>query len=89
MSKVVVTRVLPPQTQARLLSLGFNIVQWQQDSAMPREELLKAVQGKYFFLILIHIKTNRKQRIGAEALLCLLTDRIDNELLDAAGKVLS
>ncbi|KAL4211201.1 FtsJ-like methyltransferase-domain-containing protein [Rhizopus microsporus] len=69
MSKVVVTRVLPPQTQARLLSLGFNIVQWQQDSAMPREELLKAVQG-------------------AEALLCLLTDRIDNELLDAAGSQL-
>ncbi|CEG64002.1 hypothetical protein RMATCC62417_01050 [Rhizopus microsporus] len=69
MSKVVVTRVLPPQTQARLLSQGFNIVQWQQDSAMPREELLKAVQG-------------------AEALLCLLTDRIDNELLDAAGSQL-
>lgn len=49
MSKVVVTRVLPPQTQERLLSQGFNIVQWQQDSAMPREELLKAVQGKIFF----------------------------------------
>lgn len=49
MSKIVVTRVLPPQTQARLLSQGFNIVQWQQDSTMPREELLKAVQGKVFF----------------------------------------
>ncbi|ORE06805.1 hypothetical protein BCV72DRAFT_274307 [Rhizopus microsporus var. microsporus] len=69
MSKVVITRVLPPQTQARLLSQGFNIVQWQQDNTMPREELLKAVQG-------------------AEALLCLLTDRIDNELLDAAGSQL-
>ncbi|CDH56395.1 glyoxylate reductase hydroxypyruvate reductase [Lichtheimia corymbifera JMRC:FSU:9682] len=64
--KVVATRILPPETQARLEAQNFDLVQWQQDCVMPREELLKQVKG-------------------AEALICLLTDRIDTELLDAAG----
>ncbi|KAI7878471.1 hypothetical protein K492DRAFT_164887 [Lichtheimia hyalospora FSU 10163] len=64
--KVVATRILPPETQALLEAQHFDLVQWQQDCVMPRDELLKQVKG-------------------AEALICLLTDRIDTELLDAAG----
>ncbi|KAI8150152.1 D-isomer specific 2-hydroxyacid dehydrogenase [Fennellomyces sp. T-0311] len=64
--KVVATRILPPEAQARLEAQKYNLVQWTQDTVMPREELLKQVQG-------------------ADALICLLADRIDEELLDAAG----
>lgn len=45
--KVVATRVLPAQSQARLEAQDFNLTQWQQDSNMPRETLLKEVQGVY------------------------------------------
>lgn len=62
----MLTRILPPESQALLEAQQFDLVQWQQDCVMPREELLKQVKG-------------------AEALICLLTDRIDTELLDAAG----
>ncbi|KAG0750473.1 hypothetical protein G6F62_003682 [Rhizopus arrhizus] len=44
MVKVLVTRILPPQTQERLLSQGFDLTQWQEDSAMPRNELLKKLK---------------------------------------------
>lgn len=44
--KVVATRILPPETQARLEAQNFDLVQWQQDCVMPREELLKQVKGK-------------------------------------------
>ncbi|KAI8887723.1 hypothetical protein K501DRAFT_321232 [Backusella circina FSU 941] len=66
MAKVLVTRILPPQTQARLKEQGFELTQWEKDCAMPREQLLEKVQG-------------------VDGLLCLLTDKIDDELLDAAG----
>lgn len=39
---------------------------WDSDEPVPREELLKGVQG-------------------AHGLLCLLSDRVDAEVLDAAG----
>ncbi|KAI7855184.1 D-isomer specific 2-hydroxyacid dehydrogenase [Circinella umbellata] len=64
--KVVATRILPPDSQARLEAQNYDLVQWKEDSVMPRDELLKQVKG-------------------ADALICLLTDRIDSELLDAAG----
>lgn len=44
--KVVVTRILPPESQALLEAQQFDLVQWQQDCVMPREELLKQVKGK-------------------------------------------
>ena len=44
--KVVVTRILPPETQALLEAQHFDLVQWQQDCVMPRDELLKQVKGK-------------------------------------------
>ncbi|KAG1443311.1 hypothetical protein G6F56_010718 [Rhizopus delemar] len=53
MTRVLVTRILPPQTQARLVSQNFELIQWDQDRV--------------------------------DALLCLLTDKINDELLDAAG----
>lgn len=44
--KVVATRVLPPRSQARLLAQDFNLTQWQQDSAMPRDVLLQEARGR-------------------------------------------
>lgn len=58
--KLVVTRILPPDAQRRLEQLPFELVQWQQDCTMPRDELLQSVKGKllltaslrlYFLLI--------------------------------------
>ncbi|KAI9317577.1 D-isomer specific 2-hydroxyacid dehydrogenase [Dichotomocladium elegans] len=64
--KVVVTRILPQHSQARLLAQDFDLIQWQEDRLMPREELLKEVRG-------------------AEGLLCVLGDKIDKEVFEAAG----
>ncbi|KAI8073190.1 D-isomer specific 2-hydroxyacid dehydrogenase [Gongronella butleri] len=64
--KVLVTRLLPPETQARLEQQEFELVQWKKDEAIPRATLLELVKG-------------------VDGLLCLLTDRIDDEVLDAAG----
>ncbi|CAO3622848.1 unnamed protein product [Mucor hiemalis] len=64
--KVLVTRILPPKTQERLLQQNFELIQWQQDCTIPREVLLEKVKG-------------------VDALFCLLTEKIDDELLDAAG----
>lgn len=61
MVKVLVTRILPPQTQERLLSQGFDLTQWQEDSAMPRNELLKKVKGKLFSVLFVYKLTQRKQ----------------------------
>ncbi|KAG1462962.1 hypothetical protein G6F46_003131 [Rhizopus delemar] len=44
MVKVLVTRILPPQTQERLLLQGFELTQWQEDSAIPRNELLEKLK---------------------------------------------
>ena len=43
--KVVATRILPPEAQARLEAQNYDLVQWTQDTVMPREELLKQVKG--------------------------------------------
>ncbi|KAG2215988.1 hypothetical protein INT46_007048 [Mucor plumbeus] len=64
--KVLVTRIIPPQTQARLLEQNFELIQWDQDSSIPRDVLLEKVKG-------------------VDALFCLLTEKIDDEVLDAAG----
>ncbi|KAI7901839.1 D-isomer specific 2-hydroxyacid dehydrogenase [Cokeromyces recurvatus] len=64
--KVLVTRLLPPKTQARLLEQNFELIQWKENSSIPRDVLLEKIQG-------------------VDALFCLLTEKIDNELLDRAG----
>ncbi|KAI8984279.1 D-isomer specific 2-hydroxyacid dehydrogenase [Mycotypha africana] len=64
--KVLVSRILPPQTQAKLLQQGFEMYQWQEDCAIPRNVLLEKVKG-------------------VDAIYCLFTERIDEELLEAAG----
>ena len=67
--KLVITRKLTPNFQSRLKDLEngrYEIVQWQGDGAMPRDELLKAVKS-------------------ASGILCLLTDKIDKELIETAG----
>ncbi|KAI8326987.1 D-isomer specific 2-hydroxyacid dehydrogenase [Blakeslea trispora] len=64
--KVLVTRLLPPQTQVRLLEQDFELIQWEKNTAIPRKVLLEKIKG-------------------VDALYCLLTETIDQELLDAAG----
>jgi glyoxylate/hydroxypyruvate reductase len=44
----------------------FDVGTWSEERPVPREELLKQVQGK-------------------DALFCMLTDKIDKELLNSAG----
>lgn len=56
-------------TRHHLIPLHDNrceVSLWDSDEPVPREELLKGVQG-------------------AHGLLCLLSDKIDAEVLDAAG----
>ena len=67
--RLVVTRTLPQASQARLDKgfEGIDVVQWKEDCAIPRSELLRMAKG-------------------ADGILCLLTDKIDAEVLDAAGK---
>lgn len=65
--KVVATRKLLKQSQVRLEKQGFELIQWPQDSSMPRDILLKDIQG-------------------AEGLICMLSDKIDKQVFEAAGK---
>lgn len=51
--KVLVTRILPPQTQERLLQQDFDLYQWQEDGCIPRDVLLQKIKGT------IHTKNNR------------------------------
>jgi glyoxylate/hydroxypyruvate reductase len=47
--RVLITRVLPPKTQQRLLQQDFELVQWEQDCSIPREVLLEKVKGTFLF----------------------------------------
>ncbi|ESP00101.1 hypothetical protein LOTGIDRAFT_113208 [Lottia gigantea] len=62
---VYITRRVPESGPA-LLAPSCQVEQWNKDDPVPREELLKRVQGK-------------------DALFCLLTEKIDEEVLKAAG----
>lgn len=67
--KIVVTRELPPDAQKKLQQLDkndFEIFQWLEDRAIPRNVLLEKVKG-------VH------------GIVCMITDKIDHELLKAAG----
>lgn len=62
--KVYITRRVP-QPGLDLL-VDYDVAIWDSDEAIPKEELLKNVEG-------------------VNALFCMLTDKIDKEVLDAAG----
>ncbi|KAK2839122.1 hypothetical protein Q7C36_013936 [Tachysurus vachellii] len=65
--KVFVTRRLPQDGMKLLQKASMcDVLVWDSDEPVPREELLKKVEGSH-------------------GLLCLLSDRIDAEVLDAAG----
>ncbi|KAJ3288426.1 hypothetical protein HK104_008177 [Borealophlyctis nickersoniae] len=68
--RVLLTRRLPPQAQARLESIqDIDLIKWDNpDTPIPRSDLLK------------HVKE------GVEGLLVLLTEKIDEEVLEAAGE---
>jgi glyoxylate reductase len=63
--RVLVTRRIPQPVLDRLDEV-CELDVWEEDSAMPRGELLRRAAGK-------------------SGLLTMLTDRVDGELLDAAG----
>ena len=65
MHTILVTRKLDPVVITKL-SETCTLDIWDEDTAIPRQELLKRIVGK-------------------DAVLCLLTDKIDSEVLDAAG----
>ncbi|RUS19161.1 glyoxylate reductase [Endogone sp. FLAS-F59071] len=65
--RVVVTRILPPLSQAALEKLpNIELIQWEEDRVIPREILLSNIKG-------------------ADGLLCMLSEKIDKELLETAG----
>lgn len=63
--KVFITRNIPEQPLQRSKEL-FDVEQWEDDWNIPRDDLLKAVQGK-------------------DGVMTLLTEKVDDEFLDAAG----
>lgn len=65
MDKILVTRRLAPNVIDKLRA-NFEVDMWDQDTSMPREELLKRVQG-------------------VSGILCLITELIDEEVLEVAG----
>ncbi len=65
MARVVVSGRIPAEGIAALQA-DHDVLAWEQDGPIPRDELLRRVAG-------------------ADALVTLLTERVDVELLDAAG----
>ncbi|XP_071541514.1 glyoxylate reductase/hydroxypyruvate reductase isoform X2 [Panulirus ornatus] len=64
--KVLVTRLDIPQKALDMMNEKFEMDIWHQTHPIPRDELLKRINGK-------------------DALFCLLTEKIDKEVLEAAG----
>ncbi|PIP60178.1 D-glycerate dehydrogenase [Candidatus Uhrbacteria bacterium CG22_combo_CG10-13_8_21_14_all_47_17] len=67
--KVFITRLIPDEGIKALKKKGYLVDVYEKDRVIPRQELLKRVQG-------------------VDAILSLLTDKIDGAVLDAAGKQL-
>ena len=66
--KVYITRNVH-DNGVELLGKTCDVIQWQSDEPVPRNELLQGVAG-------------------VDALFCLLSDKIDKEVIQAAGKPL-
>lgn len=66
MPRVLITRSFPGPGIDLLRQEGYDVDLFDQDTIIPRAELLARVKG-------------------VDALLCLLTDRIDDEVMAAAG----
>lgn len=66
MPRVLITRSFPGPGIDLLRQEGYDVDLFDQDTIIPRAELLSRVKG-------------------VDALLCLLTDRIDDEVMAAAG----
>lgn len=65
MKKILITRKLADNVIQKL-SNDFELDIWNEESPIPRDELMKRIEGK-------------------DGLLCLLTEKIDREVLDSAG----
>lgn len=68
MSRVVVTGRIP-DAALEILRASHDVIAWEGEGSISREELLRRVAG-------------------ADAIVSLLTERVDAELLDAAGQQL-
>jgi len=68
MKKILITRKLADNVIQKL-SNDFELDIWNEESPIPREELLRRVPGK-------------------DGILCLLTEKIDHEVLESAGSSL-
>ena len=66
MSRVVVTGRIPQPGLQLLEASGHEVIAWDHDTPISRDELLRRVAG-------------------ADAIVSLLTEKVDAELLDAAG----
>ena len=66
MSRVVVTGRIPQPGLQLLEASGHELIAWDHDTPISRDELLRRVAG-------------------ADAIVSLLTEKVDAELLDAAG----
>ncbi|CAJ0922538.1 9301_t:CDS:2 [Entrophospora sp. SA101] len=65
--KVLLTRILPPDSQKLIENArDIELYCWKDEGAIPRNQLLKMAKG-------------------VDGILCMLTEKIDKELLDAAG----
>lgn len=58
--KVVATRRLLKKSQERLEKQGFELIQWQHDSSMPRELLLKQVKGAQGLICMLSDKIDKQ-----------------------------
>ncbi len=64
--RIVVTGRVPQPALDLLVGAGHDVLAWNDDTPVPRADLLRRVAG-------------------ADAIVSLLTERIDGEVLDAAG----
>ena len=69
LGKVVVTGKIPRPGLDLLVGADHDVVAWEHETTIPRDELLRRVAG-------------------ADVIVSLLTEKIDAELLDAAGSQL-
>ncbi|ROT75986.1 hypothetical protein C7M84_005443 [Penaeus vannamei] len=67
--KVLITRADIPQKALDMLNEKCEVDMWPESFPIPREQMLKKIQGK-------------------DAIFCLLTEKIDTEVLNAAGSSL-
>jgi len=74
-----------------LFYISIDLIHWSDELPIPRNYFLEQVKGKenllfiFFFFSSPCLKLFWLRNEGAHGILCMLTDRIDDELLEHAG----